>query len=151
MTDLFVELIVSFLDIILSWPNLGNFDYGRLFSCFPFSFYFPSYVKWAFIHFNYKEIKLPLGVSTKLFLFLDALCVFGDMMKRTSDHLRLQPKPHLYLAMMRAFAFKGDYFMVKRLHLRIFPDCAGAISASGQAEADELLMEAAINNDQVTV
>lgn len=73
------------------------------------------------------------------------------MMKRTSDHLRLQPKPHLYLAMMRAFAFKGDYFMVKRLHLRIFPDCAGAISASDQAEADELLMEAAINNDQVTV
>ncbi|KAJ8634622.1 hypothetical protein MRB53_008889 [Persea americana] len=81
----------------------------------------------------------------------DALCIFGDMMKKPSDHLRLQPKPHLYLAMMRAFAFKGDYFMVKRLHLRIFPDCVGAISASGQAEADELLMEAAINNDQVDV
>lgn len=72
------------------------------------------------------------------------------MMKRTSDNPHLRPKPHLYLAMMRAFALKGDYFMVQRLHLRMFPDCAGAISAAVRVEAHELLMEAAINNDQVT-
>lgn len=39
--------------------------------------------------------------------------------------------------------------MVKRLNKRMWPDSVGSISRSSKEEADELLMEAAINNNQV--
>ncbi|KAG9455954.1 hypothetical protein H6P81_000462 [Aristolochia fimbriata] len=79
----------------------------------------------------------------------DALSVFGEMIKRAGENPRLRPKPHLYLAMMRAFAANGDFDMVKRLHVRMLPDTAGTISRTAQEEADELLMEGALNSGQV--
>ncbi|KAL5973979.1 hypothetical protein ACLOJK_030639 [Asimina triloba] len=79
-----------------------------------------------------------------------ALCVFGEMIKRTGENQNLRPKPHLYLSLMRTFATKGDYDMVKRLHVRMRPDSVGAISTEVQVEADELLMEAAVNSGQTT-
>ncbi|XP_077223111.1 pentatricopeptide (PPR) repeat-containing protein / CBS domain-containing protein [Tasmannia lanceolata] len=78
-----------------------------------------------------------------------ALCVFGEILKRTAENSHLRPKPHLYLSMMRAFAAKGEFFMVEMLHVRMLPDSVGNISAVVQAEADELLMEAAVNSGQV--
>lgn len=85
-----------------------------------------------------------------LFLFLvDALCIFGEMIKQNGKKKNLRAKPHLYLSMMRAFAMRGDLDMVKRLHIHMWSDSVGSISPSVQIEADELLMEAAINDDQV--
>jgi hypothetical protein len=52
---------------------------------------------------------------------------------------------------MRAFATIGDYDMVKRLNKRMWPDSVGSISRSAKQEANELLMEAAINNNQVSM
>ncbi|KAJ6792237.1 pentatricopeptide repeat-containing protein [Iris pallida] len=53
--------------------------------------------------------------------------------------------------MMRAFAIRGDFDMVKRLHARVWSDSVGSISPSVKREAYELLMEAAVNCDQVDV
>ncbi|MCL7046876.1 hypothetical protein MKW94_000681, partial [Papaver nudicaule] len=80
-----------------------------------------------------------------------AICVFGELLKRAGGNPKLLPKPHLYLSMMRAFAVRGEYSMVKSLHSRMWPDTSGIISIAVQSEADELLMEAAISSGQVNV
>ncbi|XP_048530309.1 pentatricopeptide repeat-containing protein At5g10690 [Triticum urartu] len=80
-----------------------------------------------------------------------ALCIFGEIIKQAGDNKDLRAKPHLYLSIMRAFATIGDFDMVRRLKERMWPDSVGSISRSVKQEADELLMEAAINNNQVDV
>ncbi|OVA10234.1 CBS domain [Macleaya cordata] len=80
-----------------------------------------------------------------------ALCIFGEIQKQSGGNPVLRPKPHLYLSLMRTFALRGDYNMVKSLRSRMWPDTAGVISTAVQVEADELLMEAATNYGQVDV
>jgi hypothetical protein len=82
-------------------------------------------------------------------IIIGALCVFGDIIKHAGKNKDLRPKPHLYLSIMRAFATRGDVDMVMRLNKRMWPDSVGAISRAAKEEAHELLMEAAINNNQV--
>lgn len=53
--------------------------------------------------------------------------------------------------MMREFAAEGDFHMVQGLRGRMWSDSAGSISPVAQGEADELLMEAAMNSHRVPV
>ncbi|KAF2597602.1 hypothetical protein F2Q68_00007225 [Brassica cretica] len=79
-------------------------------------------------------------------------CGDVDLALRLFDEMaepELRPKPHLYMSMMRAFAVQGDYGMVRNLYLRLWPDSSGRISKAVQQEADNLLMEAALNAGQL--
>ncbi|KAJ3677136.1 hypothetical protein LUZ60_002860 [Juncus effusus] len=80
-----------------------------------------------------------------------ALCIFGEIIKRCGNNKDLTPKPHLYLSMMRAFASFGEFDQVKRFHARMWLDSVGSVCDPTRLEAQELLMEAAVNNNQVDV
>ncbi|KAF3339261.1 pentatricopeptide repeat-containing protein [Carex littledalei] len=80
-----------------------------------------------------------------------ALCIFGEIIKKSGNDKDLIPKPHLFLSMMRVFASQGDIDSVKKFNSRMWLDSAGSICLSTRSEANELLMEAAINCNQVDV
>lgn len=81
----------------------------------------------------------------------EALKVFEDLLEKSKDNSSLRPKAHAYLSLMRALADKGDVNMVKNLHSRMVPECAGNPSVAIRAEADELLLEAAVNDGQISL
>lgn len=81
----------------------------------------------------------------------EALKVFDELLEKSKDNTSLRPKAHAYLSLMRALADKGNVDMVKNLHSRMVPECAGNPSVAIRAEADELLIEAAVNDGQVAL
>jgi hypothetical protein len=87
--------------------------------------------------------------SNLLVVIIGGLCIFGEIIKQAGNNKDLRPKPHLYLSIMRAFASRGDVDMVDRLKKRMWPDTVGSINHEAKEEADELLMEAAVNSNQV--
>lgn len=75
-----------------------------------------------------------------------------DKMQRSSKNdPQLKPRAHVFLALMRAFAERGDVDLVGSLRERMVPEAAGQVWAEDRAEADELYIEAAVLAGQVTM
>ncbi|KAK9207731.1 hypothetical protein WN944_000077 [Citrus x changshan-huyou] len=82
---------------------------------------------------------------------LYALCIFGEIVKRACSNLGLRPKPHLYVSVMRELAARADYDIGKSLYRRMWPYSTGTVSPEVQEEAGYLLMEAALNDGQISL
>jgi hypothetical protein len=71
------------------------------------------------------------------------------MQRNAKDDVQLRPRAHVFLALMRAFAERGDVTMVGSLRSRLIPEAAGHVWPEDRAEADELYIEAAVLAGQV--
>eukprot|EP00245_Coleochaete_scutata_P003892 TRINITY_DN1591_c0_g1_i1.p1 TRINITY_DN1591_c0_g1~~TRINITY_DN1591_c0_g1_i1.p1 ORF type:complete len:715 (-),score=135.95 TRINITY_DN1591_c0_g1_i1:280-2424(-) len=74
----------------------------------------------------------------------EGLRILGEMETKAKDERELRPRAHVYLALMRALAEKGDVGRVRSLAVRMQRDAAGRVWPEDLAEADELAMESAV-------
>eukprot|EP00250_Pteridium_aquilinum_P012680 c20872_g1_i1 orf=71-1969(+) len=102
--------------------------------------------------------RVAYGVVIDAFLLVEScsglmegLSLLKEMLDLSKENKKLRPKPHVFLSLMRAFAAKGDLETVKRLHSEMIPLAAGPVTPRHRAEADELLIEAAVNDGQLGV
>jgi hypothetical protein len=72
------------------------------------------------------------------------------MKERAKADPKFKPKAHVYLALMRSFASKGEMEIVRSLRQQMVPGSGGHVSAEDRAEADELWIENAVNAGQVS-
>ncbi|KAL3683697.1 hypothetical protein R1sor_001719 [Riccia sorocarpa] len=79
----------------------------------------------------------------------EGLRFFEEMKEMARSNVRMKPKSHVFLALMRAYAEKGDIEMVRNLKQQMVPLSAGNVTAEDRAQADELLIEAAVNLGQI--
>ena len=80
----------------------------------------------------------------------EGLLLLEEMLQLSKEKKDLRPKPHVFLSLMRAFAAKGDIEVVQKLHSEMIPLASGPVTPQHRVEADELLIEAAVNNGQVS-
>ncbi|MCO5609596.1 hypothetical protein L7F22_063826 [Adiantum nelumboides] len=99
--------------------------------------------------------RVAYGVVIDAFLLVEsssglmkALSLLEEMLDLAKENKTLRPKPHVFLSLMRAFAANGDLEVTRRLHSQMVPIAAGPVSPSHRVEADELLIEAAVNSGQ---
>lgn len=102
--------------------------------------------------------RVAYGVIIDAFLLVESssglmegLSLLKEMLELAKEKKSLRPKPHVFLSLMRAFAANGDIVTVKRLHSEMVPLASGPVSLQHRAEADELLIEAAVNDGQLGV
>ncbi|KAL2650648.1 hypothetical protein R1flu_018776 [Riccia fluitans] len=79
----------------------------------------------------------------------EGLRFLEEMKELAKSDTQMRPKSHVFLALMRAYAENGDIEMVKNLKQQMVPLSAGNVSAEDRAQADELLIEAAVNLGQI--
>eukprot|EP00897_Mesotaenium_endlicherianum_P009715 jgi/Mesen1/8772/ME000524S08067 len=78
----------------------------------------------------------------------DGLRYMEEMEERARSEPQLKPRAHVFLAVMRAFAAKGDVDRTRALAQRFVRDAAGHVWPEDKAEANELVMEAAVHAGQ---
>lgn len=74
-----------------------------------------------------------------------------EMQQNAKKELQMRPRAHVFLALMRAFAERGDVNSVATLRERMVPEAGGHVWAEDRAEADELFIEAAVIAGRVRV
>ncbi len=91
----------------------------------------------------------PSGYVIDNGLVTGGLAYAEEMQRNAKDDVQLRPRAHVFLALMRAFAERGDVTMVGSLRSRLIPEAAGHVWPEDRAEADELYIEAAVLAGQV--
>ncbi|GBG75686.1 hypothetical protein CBR_g20311 [Chara braunii] len=81
----------------------------------------------------------------------EALKIMTEMEEKAKEDPQLRPRVHVFLAVMRGFAEKGDVDQVRALQARMPRDAGGRVWPEHRAEADELLAEAALVKGQAGV
>lgn len=76
----------------------------------------------------------------------DGLRFMAEMEERAKVEPQLRPRAHVFLALMRALAERGDLEGTQELAGRLVTHSSGQVWPEDRAEADELVMEAAINS-----
>eukprot|EP00270_Netrium_digitus_P010029 TRINITY_DN307_c0_g2_i1.p1 TRINITY_DN307_c0_g2~~TRINITY_DN307_c0_g2_i1.p1 ORF type:complete len:815 (+),score=290.51 TRINITY_DN307_c0_g2_i1:180-2447(+) len=77
---------------------------------------------------------------------LDAVAMLEEMQGRVAlGETHLRPRAHVFLSLMRAFASRGDFAHTCSLGERMLRESSGRVWAEDRAEAQELLLEAAVN------
>ena len=90
----------------------------------------------------------PCCPATPPFLS-DGLRVMGEMEERARQEPQFRPRPHVFLALMRAFAEEGKLPRTRELAERMVPALGWHVWPEDRAEAEELVMEAAVNAGEV--
>lgn len=79
----------------------------------------------------------------------EGLYLLKEMMEHAKKNPELRPKAHVFLSLMRALAVNGNVHTIKMLQDEMIPAASGPVLPEYRSEADELLIEAAVNDGQL--
>ena len=95
------------------------------------------------------QIKLSYPHAFAHPVLSDGLRVMAEMEERARQEPQFRPRPHVFLALMRAFAEQGKLPRTRELAHRMVPALGWHVWPEDRAEAEELVMEAAVNAGEV--
>ncbi len=105
--------------------------------------------EFSFISFPLSLLLITLTNLSPLLWTADALQALFEQEARSELDSTLRPRSHAFLALLRALAREGRADEARRLADRMVWSCSGHVTIPDGTEADQLVLEAALNSGQV--